>query len=188
MGTRAALRALDVDPTSDFGKGLLLGTYEMSGRFEDWLEAYRRFTPSAPLEPWYYLAVGRLDDARAALNAPAAQGAFGEYSVLAMKTLLTAMEGDVRAAEATIPSLLRQHPVKDPFYHHTAYTVGQIYALAGNAPQAVSWLREASACGYSPYGLLERDRTMNGIRGSREFNQFMAERKALLERLQREFS
>ena len=47
--------------------------------------------------------------------------------------------------------------------------------------------KEAVACGFVPYGLMERDALLNGIRASREFIEFMAERKATIERLRREF-
>ena len=188
MATRAAQRALEIDPTSDFAKRQLLSTYEFAGRYDEWLETYRRFFPGAPIEPTYYLATGRLEDAERALDTPAALGPVGRFFEPVGRTLLKAMKGDVRTAEAAIPALLGRHPVKDPFYHHTAYAVAQIYALAGNAPKAVSWLNEAAATGYSPYGLLERDIALNGIRRSPEFRAFMAERRTTLEHLRRELS
>jgi eukaryotic-like serine/threonine-protein kinase len=188
LAERAGQRALEIDPTSEFAQGQLLASYQFAGRNDEWLAAHRRFHQNAPLEPWYFLATARLDDAQRALDETAANGLFEASQVLPFKALLAAMKGDARSAEATIPALLSGHPVKDPFYHHVAYVVAQIYALAGNAPEAVAWLKEASACGFSPYPLLERDVALNSIRRSREFVAFMAERKAALERVRREFS
>lgn len=188
LAERAAQRALDVDPTSDFAKGQLLGSYEFPFRYDKYLTAFRRFTPDTPLGPMYFLAIGDLDGAQRALNVPAATGAYDQSQLLPSKALLAAMKGDTRFAVAAIPSILSRHPVKDPFYHHDAYVVAQIYALAGDRRQAMWWLKEASASGFSPYSAWEHDPTLNKIRGSREFMDFMAERTAIRERERREFS
>jgi serine/threonine-protein kinase len=188
LATRAAQHALEIDPTSDYAKQQLLDSYRFAGRYDEWLAAYRRFYPGAAIEPGYYLATGRLDDARRALEAATAHETADPFGTPVWQALLDAMKGNGRAAVAAIPALLSRHPVKDPFYHHTAYAVGEIYALVGDASKAVSWLKEAADSGYSPYGLLERDHALDGIRRSREFRDFMAERTAALERLRREFS
>ena len=52
----------------------------------------------------------------------------------------------------------------------------------------MSWLKEASACGYSPYLLFEHDTALDSLRRSREFIEFMRERKLTLDRARREFS
>ncbi len=188
MAERAAQRALEVDPTSDFAKGQLLGAYESAARYDDWLAAFRRFTPAAPIEPWYFLATGRLGDAQRAMDAPTATDTFGVSQLQPSRALLAAMNGDIQSAEAAVPAILSRHPVKDPFYHHDAYAIAQIYALAGDRAQAMSWLKEASACGYSPYLLFEHDTALDSLRRSREFIEFMRERKLTLDRARREFS
>ncbi len=63
-----------------------------------------------------------------------------------------------------------------------------IYALEGKSVEAVKWLREAVATGYSVYHLFERDAYLNRIRQAPEFIQFMAEMKAQNERYRREFA
>ena len=75
-----------------------------------------------------------------------------------------------------------------PYYHHDAYDTACIYALEGKSVEAVKWLREAVATGYSVYHLFERDAYLNRIRQAPEFIQFMAEMKAQNERYRREFA
>ena len=61
------------------------------------------------------------------------------------------MRGDFGAAEAAIPAVLRQHPLKDPLYHHDTYDIACIYALQGKSTDAVKWLRESAVSGYHLY-------------------------------------
>ena len=104
-----------------------------------------------------------------------------------MKALLDALQGDIRSAKAAIPSLLSRHPVKDPYYHHTAYFVACIYAAEANSAEAVKWLREAVASGFLAYPLFERDALLDKIRKAPEFVQFMTELKAAVDGYRREF-
>ena len=104
-----------------------------------------------------------------------------------MKALLDALQGDIRSAKAAIPSMLSRHPVKDPYYHHTAYFVACIYAAEANSAEAVKWLREAVATGFLVYPLFERDALLDKIRKAPEFVQFMTELKATVDGYRREF-
>jgi serine/threonine-protein kinase len=180
--------AFDVDPTSDFAKRMTVGMYEIGGKLDEWFAAYQKFYPNDPIEPWYFLGKGRLEEAQKAIEERSAKYRFGEVTLLPKKALLFALKGDFRAAEAEIPSILSLHPVKDPFYHHAAYDIACIYALEGKSDEAVKWLREAVATGYSVYPLFERDAYLNRIRQAPEFIQFMAEMKAQNERYRREFA
>ena len=85
-------------------------------------------------------------------------------------------------------AILSKHPVKDPIYHHAAYDIACIYALEGKSVEAVNWLRETTAMGFSVYPLFEPDAYLHRIRQAPEFIQFMAEMKAQNERYRREFA
>ena len=165
----------------------MLAMLEMSGQYEEWLAAYRRFEPNQPIDPLYFLATDRLDEAERAIEAAAARDRFGQFQLLPHKATLAALRGDFRSAEAAIPAMLNRHPVKDPFYHHVAYVVASIYALEGKSVEAVKWLREAVASGFSVYALFERDAHLNRVRQAPEFIQFMSEMKATTDGYRREF-
>jgi tetratricopeptide (TPR) repeat protein len=187
LAARALERALEIDPTSEFARLQMLAMYEMSGQYEEWLAASRRFQPNQPIDPLYFLGTGRLDEAERAIEAAAARDRFGQFLLLPDKAILAALKGDFRTAEAAIPTLLSRHPVKDPFYHHAAYVIARIYALEGKSGEAVKWVREAVASGFSTYALFERDAHLNRVRQAPEFIEFMSEMKATTDRYRREF-
>jgi eukaryotic-like serine/threonine-protein kinase len=187
LAERAAQRALEIDPTSDFAKGQLLATYEFSAQYDRWLEAHQRLAPNDPIEPWFFLATGRMDEARRAIDQVTPGATFSQFFLLSHTALLAALKGDSQSAEAAIPSMLSRHAVKDPFYHHTVYMIACIYAASGKSAEAVRWLREAVATGFSPYPLFERVAFLDRIRKAPEFVPFMAELKATTEGYRREF-
>jgi TolB-like protein/predicted Ser/Thr protein kinase len=190
LAARALERALEIDPTSQFAKGQTLVMYELSGKYDEWLAAHRRFNPDTPVPARYFLWKGRLAEAQKAIEIEEASPRIrvDKAAVLRDRTLLFALNGDFRSAEAAIPSILSGHPVKDPFYHHAAYDIACIYALEGKSAEAVRWIREAAATGFRCYTLFERDAYLNRIRQAPEFIQFMAEMKAQYDRYRREFS
>jgi serine/threonine protein kinase/tetratricopeptide (TPR) repeat protein len=185
---RAGERALEIDPTSDYAKRQLIASYEMSARWDSRRAAQLRFFPSQPMDAWSLLTVGRLDDARRAVDLGLASDDFSQFALGGVKALVDAWQGDIRSAKAAIPSLLSRHPVKDPFYHHTAYFVACIYAAEANSVEAVQWLREAVATGFVVYPLFERDALLDRIRNAPEFVQFMTELKARVDGYRREFA
>ncbi|MEO5740427.1 MAG: protein kinase [Vicinamibacterales bacterium] len=188
LAERAGERALEIDPTSDLAKRQLMSSYEMSAQWDKWRAAQLRFFPSEPMDAAALLNVGRLDDARRAVDSGGAwsDGA-GQLALARAKALLDALQGDMRSAKAAIPSLLSRHPVKDPYYHHTAYFIACIYAAETNGAEAVKWLREAVASGFLGYPLFERDALLDKIRKAPEFVQFMTELKATVDGYRREF-
>ena len=187
LAERAGERALEIDPTSDYAKRQLIGSYEMSAQWDKRRAAQLRFFPNEPIDAWALLTVGRLDDARRAVDLGLASDGFSEFTLVRVKALLDALQGDIRSAKAAIPSLLSRHPVKDPYYHHTAYFVACIYAAEANGAEAVKWLREAVATGFLVYPLFERDTLLDKIRKAPEFVQFMTELKATVDGYRREF-
>jgi adenylate cyclase len=188
LAARALERALEIDPTSQFAKGQTLGMYEMSGKYDEWLAAHQRVYPNDPVPVQYFLRKGRLAEAQKAIEEASPRSRSGERALPLNRALLFALKGDIRSAEAAIPSILSRHPVKDPYYHHAAYGIACIYALEGKSVEAVRWLREAAATGFRCYPLFERDTYLNGIRQAPDFIQFMAEMKAQYDRYRREFS
>jgi serine/threonine protein kinase len=187
LAERAGERAVEIDPTSDYAKRQLIGTYEMSAQWDKRRAAQLRFFPNEPMDAWALLTVGRLDDARRAVDLGMGSQLSNAFALSRMKAVLDAVQGDLRSAKAAIPSMLSRYPVKDPFYHHTAYYVACIYAAEANSAEAVKWLREAVATGFLVYPLFERDALLDKIRKAPEFVQFMTELKATVDGYRREF-
>jgi tetratricopeptide (TPR) repeat protein len=139
------------------------------------------------MEVLYAIAKGRLEDAQKAIDLWAAKQP-NAIQLSVTRALLLAVKGDFRAAEAQIPVVLAQHPLKDPLYHHAAYDIGCIYALEGKSAEAVKWLRESAVWGYHLYPRYTRDHFLDRIRQSPEFIQFLADMKAENDRYRKEFS
>ena len=188
LATRELATALELDPTSDFVKGLMLANYQLGGVYDGWFVAHQKLLPNVPIPGWYFLATGNLAAAQEAIEKASVPGSPNlDKDLDPQRALLFALKGEFRAAEDTIPVILNKHPVKDPFYHHAAYAIGCIYALEGKSAEAVKWLREAAATGFQPYPLLNRDAYLNRIRQKPEFIQFLEEMKAQNGKYRREF-
>jgi tetratricopeptide (TPR) repeat protein len=187
LAEQAGERAVEIDPTSDVAKRQLIGVYEMSAQWDQRRAAQLRFFPNEPMGAWDLLTMGRVDDARRAVDLGVASSLSNAFALERMKAVVDAVQGDARSARAAIPSMLSMHPVKDPYYHHTAYYIACIYAAEANSAEAVKWLREAVATGFLAFPLFERDALLDKIRKAPEFVQFMTEMKATVDGYRREF-
>ena len=66
-------------------------------------------------------------------------------------------------------------------FHHTAFTIGRAFALAGRPADAVKWLQQAADDGYPCYPAFENDSALNRIRGEQVFKDFLAGQRAVWE-------
>jgi TolB-like protein len=179
-------RAFEIDPTSDALKSTAELMYEVQCKYDEYA-ASQSVQRDGRSEVWYFMGKGRLDEAQKAMDEWSAKQP-DRPELFASRALLFAVKGDFRAAEAEIPSVLKEHPLKDPLYHHAAYDIACIYALEGKSAEAVKWLREAAVSGYHLYPRYQRDAYLNRIRQSPEFIQFLAEMKAQNDGYRKEFS
>ena len=149
------------------------------------LAAQQRFFNRGP-DLKYYLEKNRLDDAQPLLEQALAKDP--DNPVLRLrKALFLALKDEFHSGEAEIPWIV-EHIVKDRGYHHHAYEIARVYALAGKSQEATKWLREAAGTGLPCYPLFERDLYLDRIRQAPAFIQFMSEMKAQVEKYKREFS
>jgi eukaryotic-like serine/threonine-protein kinase len=185
LAVRELERALEVDPTSEALRKFNLLIYEVGCKYDEYA-AHRNSYQDDESESWYFMGQGRLKEAQRTIDGWSAKSP-NDMELLPLKTLLYALKGDFRAADAEIPVILSKHPVKDPVYHHAAYGIAEVYALEGKSAEAVRWLREAAASGFQLYPSYQRDPHLNRIRQSADFKQFLAEMKAQNEKYQLEF-
>jgi eukaryotic-like serine/threonine-protein kinase len=181
---RELQRALEIDPTSEKVKEEIYNSTILSGRADEGLAAQQRYFNRGP-NLKYYLEKNRLNDAHPLLEQALAKDP-NNPEVRLRKALFLALKEDFHAAEAEIPWIL-EHIKKNRAYHHNAYEIARVYALAGKSQEAIKWLRETAETGLPCYPLFERDPYLNRIRQAPEFIQFMSEMKAQLEKYKREF-
>ena len=186
LAARELARALEIDPTSSSVKDTTILMYQVQSRYDDYA-ADRSVSRSLTSEAWYLTGKGRLDDAQKVIDDWSSKRP-DDPNLAPAKALLFAAKGDFRAAEAAIPNVLAEHPLKDPLYHHATYDIACIYALEGNSAEAVKWLRESAVTGFHLYPRYTRDAFLNRIRQSPEFIQFLGEMKTENDRYRREFS
>jgi eukaryotic-like serine/threonine-protein kinase len=186
LAARELARASDIDPTSDAMQSASLLMYEVQGKYDEYA-ANRSVLHDFRNEAWYFIGKGQLDEAQKAIGEWSAKQP-GHPLLRPTQTLFLAAKGDFRAAEAEIPLIIKEHPLKDPLYHHAAYDIACAYALEGKSAEAVKWLREAAESGYQLYPRYLRDTYFNRIRQSPEFIQFLAEMKTLNDKYRQEFS
>jgi hypothetical protein len=186
LAAREIARGYEIDPTSDALQSTNLLMYEVQSKYDDY--ATNRSVPhDGRSAVWYFMGKGRLDEAQKSIDEWSAKQP-GHPDLRPTKTLLLAAKGDFRAAEAEIPLIIKEHPLKDPLYHHAAYDIACVYALEGKSAEAVKWLREAAESGYQLYPRYLRDAYLNRIRQSPEFIQFLAEMKTQNDKYRQEFS
>ena len=173
-------RVLDIDPTSKSLKDLTMIVPYLCGNAEGFAAASGRSAPNRPLPADYYLAKGQLDDAKKVFESD--QGKPGDTGVSIDRSLLLALSGEFAAAERMIAEVLRHVADGDMSRHHVTYAASRVHAVAGDGRGAVKWLRETAATGFPSQILFERDRSLDRIRDTPEFVQFMADQKRDWER------
>ncbi|MGQ0762021.1 MAG: TPR end-of-group domain-containing protein [Acidobacteriota bacterium] len=183
-GLRENQRALEIDPTNTFAQRRLIESYELYGKFDEALDAQRRFfgTPGPPLS---LIAKGHLDEAQPLLEAAIKKNS-GDLRARASLVLLITLRGKFQDAEASIPPILEQAR-NNRAYHHITYDIACVYALAGKTDEAVRWLRTTAETGMPNYPLFARDPHLDRIRKEPAFIQFMTEFKPRWEKYKREF-
>jgi DNA-binding winged helix-turn-helix (wHTH) protein/TolB-like protein len=189
LGDRAYQRALDIDPTSEHARSMIIAHYRLVRKYDEMIAAQRKFNPHAnlPISAWYLMAKGRLDEAQKRLDDISTQSP-NDPSLSRPKAFLSALKGDFRAAEAEIPLILTFAKPQAFNYHHLTYDIACLYALMGKSDEAVKWLRKTAAEGFPNYPMFERDSFLNRIRQAPEFVRFMDEMKGRHERFKREFA
>jgi len=185
LAVREYAREMEINPTSSARRDGMLLMYEVQSRYDDYA-ADKSVGHDGRVESLYLISKGRFDDAQKAIDDWMKQP--NQAMVPPTKALLLAARGDFPAAEAAIPGILAQHPLKDPLYHHAAYDIACIYAMEGKSREAVKWLRDSAVWGYHLYPRYTRDKFLDRIRQSPEFIQFLADMKAENDKYRREFS
>ncbi len=103
---------------------------------------------------------------------------------------LLALRGEKKRSEELLAKVIGESAMsaRATDYHHVTYEIACIYAINGNGPEAMKWLRETANRGFRSYTLFARDPFLDKIRRSTPFGQFMTEMRAEYEQLRTEFS
>jgi TolB-like protein/predicted Ser/Thr protein kinase len=177
-------QSLELDPNSQHLKVDAVYEYYLCGRADEGLAAERRYFNRGP-GIHYYREKRMLKELR-----PLVEDAYRKNQLDPWDTghpaLLLALEGRHREAQAAAPGIIAKVR-RNRSYHHAAYDMARTYALGGNAPEAVKWLRAAATAGFPCYPFFLRDSFLDPIRQHPEVTAFLAEQKVKWEARAREF-
>ena len=181
-GLTAVKRALEIDPTNVFLQDRLAESYRLYGKCEEANDTAIRFSGRPFTEA--LVCLGRLDEAQPLLDERIRNDP-GNVRAKSALALLWAKKGNQRDAEAAIPEIVKVAQ-ENRGYHHVTYNFAAVYALAGDAPNAVKWLRVTAETGMPNYPVFMSDPDFDRIRDTAEFKNFIPGVKETWERYKTE--
>jgi len=170
-------RLAELDPLSPLSQCMPGWLAALEGRLEDALQPYFRMMELAPNNPmgqmfygWSLGWAGHTAESIAQLRT-ITHPVFGAFS----RFLAFALAGNAEATRAAWSEDMSFAAWQVEFLARQA---GEAWALIGDAPAALGWLRRSTALGFINYPFLaEHDRHLEGIRNTPEFQAYLAEVK-----------
>ena len=187
LAEREFQRAFEIDPTSRILARDYVAYFRLLHRPDDYFAALRKFFPGDPPSALYHLMKGELAAAKERIDSPV-DGSAHRLDVFHRPYLL-ALRGERRESEELLSGIIRAFPISDRAtdYHHVTYEIACIYAVNGNAPEAMKWLQATADSGFRSHTLFARDPYLDKLRRRPEFERFMANLGAEYARLRTEF-
>jgi TolB-like protein len=170
-------RLIELDPLSPLSQCMPGWLAVLEGRLDDALQPYLRMMELAPGSPmgemfygWSLGWAGRTAESIVQLRRNT-HPVFGPFC----RFLAHALEGNAQAARALWSEEMGAAAWQVEFLARMA---GEAWALMGDTPAALGWLRRSTALGFINYPFLaEHDRHLAGIRHTPEFQAYLAEVK-----------
>jgi tetratricopeptide (TPR) repeat protein len=122
---------------------------------------------------WALITQGRTEQAAQEIAAALAANRIDPGGVIhATRALLRAKTGDRLGAEADIAVAIEAGKGFGHF-HHTALTIGEVYATLGDVERAQEWVERASNDGFPCYAFFEVDPHLAPLRATERFRSFL---------------
>jgi TolB-like protein/tetratricopeptide (TPR) repeat protein/predicted Ser/Thr protein kinase len=178
-GRRAVQQAIALNPGNTLARFRLgpLANYQL--KHEDAITYLRRVPREIYPAQWTYhmalalISLGRLDEASRGIESALAENVSDLGGIIhSVRALLRAKKGDRKGAEADIAWAIRNGRGFGHF-HHTAYSIGQVYSALGDLDRAEEWIENAAHEGFPCYTLFETDPFLERLRGSARFRTFL---------------
>ena len=181
-------RAVELNPTNQLAYYRVGVALLYMGRAREAYDYFQR----VPLEAqpslvayqnaWSLSYLGQIDDALALTRAFFIANSRDEGGlVTSTEAILYAKKGDRVRTENAIHSAVARRG-RFIHFHHTAYNIASAYAILGDVPLAMKWLRSAAEDGYPCFPLFAQDPHLAKLRSNRDFQAFLAEQKAIWEK------
>ena len=188
-GLRAVQQAVALNPSNTLARFRLgpLANYRLKP--EEAIALLKRVPREVYPAQWTYhmslalISLGRLDEASREIESALAGNVPDQGGVVhSIRALLRAQQGDRKGAEADIATAIR---IGRGFghFHHTAYSIGQVYSVLGDLDRAQEWIENAANEGFPCYTLFETDPFLDRLRGSARFRTFLTALRKEWERI-----
>jgi len=178
-GLRAVQQAMALNPGNTLARFRLAPLANYQQKYDDAIACLRRVPREVYPAQWTYhmgfalISLGRLDEASREIESALAANVTDQGGIVhSVRALLRATRGDRKGAEADIATAIR---IGQGFghFHHTAYSIGQVYSLLGDLDRAQEWIENAANDGFPCYALFETDPFLARLRGSPRFRSFL---------------
>jgi len=178
-GLRAVQQAMALNPGNTLARFRLAPLANYQQKHEDAIADLRRVPREVYPAQWTYhmgfalISLGRLDEASREIESALAANVTDQGGVVhSVRALLRATRGDRKGAEGDIAAAIR---IGRGFghFHHTAYSIGQVYSVLGDLDRAQEWIENAANDGFPCYTLFETDPFLKRVRGSPRFRSFL---------------
>jgi DNA-binding winged helix-turn-helix (wHTH) protein/TolB-like protein/Flp pilus assembly protein TadD len=127
---------------------------------------------------------GRLDEAEPIFQRAVELGRdSGEVTPIIMSAFLYASRGQRNKVDQAI---FREMP-ESVIDGDRAYWIGSVYALLGEKPQAIAWLRRAVELGNHNYPWFVRDKNYDKLRGDPDYERILSNVRSRADKYRREF-
>jgi eukaryotic-like serine/threonine-protein kinase len=186
---REIQRAVEINPGNTVARIRLAPIYVFQQRFEDAIAVLNRMPQEASISqwtlymPWALISLGRLDEAGRVVDVALKNNPVDQGGLLhGVRAMLRAKRGDRQGAEADIAEAVR---VGKGFlhFHHTAYSIGAVYATLGEFDKAQEWIEQAANTGFPNFVYFERDVHLARLRAIPHFRAFLQKLRFEWERI-----
>jgi TolB-like protein len=177
-------RAVALNPVNTQAQFRFAPLRNYQQRYDDALAVLRRVPREIYPSQWTYhmgwslVTLGRLREAAEEIASALAGNSVDQGGVIhATRALLRAKSGDRRGAEADVATAIA---VGRGFghFHHTALTIGEVYAQLGDLDRAQEWVERAADDGFPCYAFFEVDPHLAPLRATDRFRQYLARLRA----------
>ena len=179
-GRRAVQQAIALNPSNTLARFRLAALANYLLKPEETIASLKRVPRDVYPAQWTYhmalalISLGRLDEASREIESALAERVADQGgAVHSIRALLRAEKGDRKGAEADVATAIR---IGRGFghFHHTAYSIGQVYSVLGELDRAQQWIETAAEEGFPCYTLFETDPLLERLRGSPRFRTFLS--------------
>jgi len=177
-------RSLEINPGNTVARFRFGPIFNYQQKFEDAIGALNRVPRETFPAQWTYqrtwalISLGRLDEASRVVESALKDNPADQGGVLhAARSMLRSKRGDRKGAEADIAEAIR---VGKNFihFHHTAYSIGAVYATLGEFDKAQEWIENAANDGFPNYAFFETDVHLASLRATPRFRAFLSKLRA----------